>query len=181
MVRKNAAALHQSFMTSFYACINSQAVSFACLLMMQLNTAGQSKVLCCRLSTFHSMACGQFGNVWQESSRLFAKPFQNLVNQTAGGKQLLCEAVGLLGSLLLVMDRRLQSPVRERLVVAYYRLRGGSQAVGPSANAVIALCASTGLDAARKRSPPGDSFGAYSCSASLAVKYPSPLRTRDGH
>ena len=75
--------------------------------------------------------------------------------QAAGGKQLLCEAVGLLGSLLLALDRRLQSPVRERLIVAYYRLRGGSQAVGRSANAVIALCASTGLDAARKRSPPG--------------------------
>lgn len=75
--------------------------------------------------------------------------------QSAGGKQLLSEAIGVLGSLLLALDRRLQSPMRERLVVAYYRLRGGSQAVGPSANAVIALCASTGLDSSKRRSPPG--------------------------
>lgn len=76
--------------------------------------------------------------------------------QHAGGKQLLCEAVGLLGSLMLALDRRLQSPVRERLVVAHYRLQGGSQAVGPSANAVIALCAATGLDSARRRCPLGE-------------------------
>lgn len=61
----------------------------------------------------------------------------------------------MLGALLLALDRKIQSPVRERLVVAYYRLKGGTQAVGPSASAVIALCASTGLDASRRRSPAG--------------------------
>ena len=80
----------------------------------------------------------------------------SLASQTAEGKQLLCEALALLGTLLLALDRRLQGPVRERAIVAYYRLRGGSQAVGPSANAVIALCAATGLDAVRKRSPAGE-------------------------
>jgi len=35
-------------------------------------------------------------------------------------------------------------------------MKGGSQAVGPSANAVIALCAATGLDATRRRSPAGE-------------------------
>lgn len=40
--------------------------------------------------------------------------------------------------------------------MAFYRMKGGSQAVGPSANAVIALCAATGLDATRRRSPAGE-------------------------
>lgn len=80
---------------------------------------------------------------------------QPLSVQHAQGKQLFCEALALFGAVLLALDRRLQGPVRERLVVAYHRLKGGSQAVGPSANAVIALCASTGLLPARRFSPPG--------------------------
>lgn len=61
----------------------------------------------------------------------------------------------MFGGVLLALDRRLQGSVRERLVVAYYRLKGGSQAVGPSANAVIALCANTGLLPERRFSPAG--------------------------
>ena len=38
------------------------------------------------------------------------------------------EAVALLGALLLLLDRRLPGPARERLVVAYFRLKGGAQA-----------------------------------------------------
>ena len=38
------------------------------------------------------------------------------------------EAVHLLGALLLLLDRRLGSPTRERVVVAYFRLKGGAQA-----------------------------------------------------
>ncbi len=40
------------------------------------------------------------------------------------------EAVHLLGSLLLLLDRRLGSPIRERVVVAYFRLKGGVQVKG---------------------------------------------------
>ena len=42
-------------------------------------------------------------------------------------KQLMVEAVALLGSLLLLLDRRIPGPARERSVVAYFRARGGGQ------------------------------------------------------
>lgn len=45
--------------------------------------------------------------------------------------QLLVEAAHLLGSLLLLLDRRLGSPTRERVVVAYFRLKGGAQVGAP--------------------------------------------------
>ena len=37
------------------------------------------------------------------------------------------EAVALLGGLLLLLDRRIPGPPRERSVVAYFRARGGAQ------------------------------------------------------
>ena len=37
------------------------------------------------------------------------------------------EAVSLLGALLLLLDRRIPGPPRERSVVAYFRARGGAQ------------------------------------------------------
>ena len=40
------------------------------------------------------------------------------------------EAAHLLASLLLLLDRRLGSPTRERVVVAYFRLKGGAQVRG---------------------------------------------------
>ena len=43
------------------------------------------------------------------------------------GKQLMVEAVALLGALLLLLDRRIPGPARERSVVAYFRARGGAQ------------------------------------------------------
>lgn len=37
------------------------------------------------------------------------------------------ETVALLGALLLLLDRRIPGPARERSVVAYFRARGGAQ------------------------------------------------------
>ena len=37
------------------------------------------------------------------------------------------EAVALIGALLLALDRQIPGAIRERAVVAYYRLRGGAQ------------------------------------------------------
>jgi WASH complex subunit strumpellin len=48
-------------------------------------------------------------------------------HQNSEGRQLLLEAVGLIGALLLALDRRIDGSVRERAVVAYYRLKGGAQ------------------------------------------------------
>ncbi|CAL8464950.1 g4485 [Coccomyxa elongata] len=71
------------------------------------------------------------------------------------GRQLLLEAVALVGALLLALDRRIDGAVRERSVVAYYRLKGGAQAVGPSVNQVITLVSSTGFQASAKKPPAG--------------------------
>ncbi len=51
--------------------------------------------------------------------------------QNPEGRQLLLEAVALVGALLLSLDRRIDGAVRERSVVAYYRLKGGAQAWAP--------------------------------------------------
>lgn len=56
---------------------------------------------------------------------------QHGCEQNAEGRQLLLEAVALVGALLLALDRRTDGAVRERSVVAYYRLKGGAQARAP--------------------------------------------------
>ena len=45
--------------------------------------------------------------------------------QNPEGKQLMLEAVALIGALLLALDRQIPGAARERAVVAYYRLKGG--------------------------------------------------------
>lgn len=65
------------------------------------------------------------------------------------------EAAALLGCLLLLLDRRVAGRARERSVVAYFRARGGAQAVGPSINSVIALCAGTGYHPSARWLPSG--------------------------
>ena len=37
------------------------------------------------------------------------------------------EAIALIGALLLALDRQIHGTIRERAVVAYYRLKGGAQ------------------------------------------------------
>jgi WASH complex subunit strumpellin len=41
------------------------------------------------------------------------------------GKQLICEAFYLFGVMLLLMDCLIEGPVRERIVLCYYRNKGG--------------------------------------------------------
>lgn len=50
--------------------------------------------------------------------------------QNAEGKQLMLEAIALIGALLLALDRQIHGTIRERAVVAYYRLKGGAQVRG---------------------------------------------------
>lgn len=45
------------------------------------------------------------------------------------GKQLMCEALYLLGTILLIMDMRVPGPIRERLIIAHYRHKGESATV----------------------------------------------------
>ena len=41
------------------------------------------------------------------------------------GKQLISEAFYLFGVMLLLMDRIIEGPIRERIIVFYYRCKGG--------------------------------------------------------
>ena len=45
--------------------------------------------------------------------------------QVVEGKQLISEAFYLFGVMLLLMDRIIPGPVRERIIVFYYRNKGG--------------------------------------------------------
>lgn len=80
------------------------------------------------------------------------------------GKQLACEALFLLGVMLLLLDRRIPGPARERLIVAWYRHKGESSS--PSAVPITdlsALCRDTGFNPAEANNPakrPAD----YPCS-----------------
>ena len=44
------------------------------------------------------------------------------------GKQLISEAFYLFGVMLLLMDRIIEGPIRERIIVFYYRCKGGERA-----------------------------------------------------
>jgi len=54
-----------------------------------------------------------------------------------------CEMYFVYGCMLLLMDRLIIGPVRERLIVAYYRYKGGMTNL-ESLNDVIKLTVSTG-------------------------------------
>lgn len=41
------------------------------------------------------------------------------------GKQLICEAFYYFGVMLLLMDQLIEGPVRERIILCYYRNKGG--------------------------------------------------------
>ena len=75
-------------------------------------------------------------------------------SQALDCSQLLVEAVHLLGSLLLLLDRRLGSPIRERIVVAYFRLKGGAQVLPwPAPGLIPSSFAVTKDDSVRAANP----------------------------
>ena len=45
--------------------------------------------------------------------------------QDTDGKQLISEAFYQFGVMLLLMDRLIEGPVRERIILCYYRNKGG--------------------------------------------------------
>ena len=61
------------------------------------------------------------------------------------GKQLMCEAVYLYGTMLLLLDLRIPGPIRERMLVSYYRYKGPAQVA--YIDEVCHLCRRTGFDA----------------------------------
>jgi WASH complex subunit strumpellin len=71
-----------------------------------------------------------------------------LVNET--GKQLLSESIYLYGVMLTLLDARIEGPVRERILISYYRYKGSSEIHSKVCN----LCRSTGYLPATARRPP---------------------------
>ncbi|BBM98850.1 WASH complex subunit strumpellin [Marchantia polymorpha subsp. ruderalis] len=72
------------------------------------------------------------------------------------GRQLLVEAVTLHGVLILLLEHRLSGPLREQLVIGYYRSRGSTDI--PNFDAICTLC----------RSSPSPSVSAMASVASFA-------------
>jgi WASH complex subunit strumpellin len=83
------------------------------------------------------------------------------------GRQLMAEALYLLGVMLLVMDAKVPGPARERLVVAHYRHRGEGATV-PIAE-LAKLCRDTGY---RPGEPPAKRPAAY--PEELFRRFPVP-------
>jgi WASH complex subunit strumpellin len=65
------------------------------------------------------------------------------VLQNQEGKRLFCEAFYLYGCMLLLLDNLIIGSVREKLVIAYYRYKGGQSAI-TYINEVCRLCKDTG-------------------------------------
>jgi WASH complex subunit strumpellin len=63
--------------------------------------------------------------------------------QIVEGKQLICEAFYLFGVMLLLMDRIIQGKVRERLLICYYRFKGGENI--NKINEIKRLCSDRGF------------------------------------
>ena len=66
----------------------------------------------------------------------------------------MCEAIAMFGVILKILDAKFDWRFRERMVVAYYRMRGASEDIA-NADEIVTLCARTGYDAARKTRPEG--------------------------
>ncbi|KAK9819738.1 hypothetical protein WJX72_001772 [[Myrmecia] bisecta] len=77
------------------------------------------------------------------------------VMQSQEGRQVLVEALAQQAALLLLLDRCIEGGVRERCVVAYYRIRGGAHAVGPSFGDIMRLCSATGFKTSASKLPAG--------------------------
>jgi WASH complex subunit strumpellin len=65
------------------------------------------------------------------------------------GKQLICEAFYLFGVMLLLMDHLIEGPVRERILVLYYRNKGGENIYNISK--IIKLVSDTGFRMPERR------------------------------
>jgi WASH complex subunit strumpellin len=82
------------------------------------------------------------------------------------GKQLTAEAVYLLGTMLLLLDRKIPGPVRERMLVAVYRYRGIAEV--PLIEDVNRLLASSGFLAGQQGPPPKNYPESYFARAKLS-------------
>ena len=67
------------------------------------------------------------------------------------GQQLLCEAIFLMGVMLLVLDERIEGPVREKMLVSYYRYSAERSSRDSNVDDVCSLLRGTGYTAGARR------------------------------
>lgn len=75
-------------------------------------------------------------------SGVFIQLTLEIVLMNVDGKQLLCEAAYLYGVMLILLDERIEGPVRERLLISYLRYKGQSEL--QYIDEVCKLCQNTG-------------------------------------
>lgn len=83
------------------------------------------------------------------------------------GKQLICEAFYYFGVMLLLMDQLIEGPVRERIILCYYRNKGGENI--NNINKVMKLVSDTeyriperrGVNYVKPQNYPEDLFARY--------------------
>eukprot|EP00804_Cyclotella_cryptica_P013905 CCRYP_002429-RD/>CCRYP_002429-RD protein AED:0.28 eAED:0.28 QI:53/0.75/0.6/1/1/1/5/0/1264 len=80
------------------------------------------------------------------------------------GRALLCEAVWLYGVMLIMMERFLPGPIRERLIIAYFRFCGRDGDIS-RIDTICKLCKSTGI-------VPPKSMTSANFSSDKSFKYP---------
>lgn len=102
------------------------------------------------------------------------------VLQDVEGKKLFAEAFYLYGCMLLLMDTLLPGPSREKLIIAYYRYKGGQTAI-TYINEVTKLCSDTGFtpDGKRPELYPEEYLGRFPLPEDLMVEVINSIKDDD--
>jgi len=98
----------------------------------------------------------------------------------ADGKQLLCEAFFMMSVMLILLDRRVPGPVRERIVVSHYRMKGEGSVT--TIEDVMLLCRDTGYRPGSPQRPPEYPeayFARFDMPKSIISKLMGRLRSDD--
>ena len=95
------------------------------------------------------------------------------------GKQLMSEVLYLLGSILIVLDRKIPGSAREKIIVAYYRARGEN--IIDTFDSVVKLCRSTGyiVHETRPQGYPESYFARFRIDLSVVKKVISRIQSED--
>jgi len=95
------------------------------------------------------------------------------------GKQLMTEALYLYGCMLLLMDLRIPGLARERMLISYYRYKGGPTI--PHVDEVFKLCRSTGYSSGGRRPSryPEEYFSRVEIPSGVIKKIIARLRSDD--
>jgi len=95
------------------------------------------------------------------------------------GGQLMCEALYLYGVMLMLLDRRIPGPCRERMIICYYRYKGAGTI--QNFDEVVKLCRSTGYIKGQKRPAnyPEEFFARFKIDPNMIGLIIGKLRSED--